>query len=394
MCLFLQMLFPVFSISCTLFSTARAKNSSLDPDILLQSAIFTFYDPKIDYKSDINQSKENIVISNDAERYLTSAWLIWFVPSVHILVIILSLPLNFMAILMFVIRLKLKKPAFVYMLNLASADVLFVTTLPFKISYHFSRHNWIFGPQMCRLVIASFYCNMYCSILLMTVISIDRFLALMYPMQALSWRTVRRASVACCVIWLVAIAGVIPLLITEQTKRIPQLNITTCHDVLEESVVLDILRYYFSALSVFFFFVPLIISVSCYVCIIRKLSSSRIIAEKPGRRRRAILLSAAVLCSFIICFGPANILALVQNIFLSSDQRLEVLTFAYMLASSVGTINCCIDPLIYYYASPECQRQVRNLFCWKKRSELEKSNQTRSSNMATLSNSSSHLSQA
>ncbi|XP_015281820.1 PREDICTED: proteinase-activated receptor 1-like [Gekko japonicus] len=341
-----------------------------------------------------NQSKEHIIISNDTERYLTSVWLAWFVPSVHTLVVALSLPLNLMAIFMFVVKMKLKKPAIVYMLNLASADVLFVSTLPFKISYHFSGHNWIFGPEMCRFVTAAFYCNMYCSILLMTAISIDRFLAVVYPMQALSWRTVRRASVACCVIWLVAIAGVIPLLIMEQTQRIPQLSITTCQDVLDLSVVLEILRYYFSASTILFFFIPLIISVSCYVCIIRNLSSSKTIAEKPGKKRRAILLSAAVLCSFIFCFGPTNVLALMQNLLLSPDQRFEGLTFAYILAVSVGTLSCCTDPLLYYYASSECQRKVRNLFCQKKNSELEKSNQTTSSNMATFSNSLNNLSQA
>uniref|UniRef100_UPI0025406413 proteinase-activated receptor 1-like n=1 Tax=Euleptes europaea TaxID=460621 RepID=UPI0025406413 len=274
-----------------------------------------------------------------------------------------------MAILMFVVKIKLKKPAVVYMLNLASADVLLASVLPFKISYHFSGHNWTFGPEMCRIVTAAFYCNMYCSILLMTAISTDRFLAVAYPMQALSWRTVRRASVVCSVIWLAAIAGVIPLLITEQTKRIPQLNITTCQDVLDISVVMEILRYYFSASTIVFFFVPLIISVSCYVCIIRNLSSSKITAAKPGKKRRAILLSAAVLCSFIFCFGPANVLALVQNVFLSLDQRFEGLTFAYILAVCIGTINCCIDPLIYYYASSECRRKVKKLLCCKEHSD-------------------------
>ncbi|XP_048360306.1 proteinase-activated receptor 1-like [Sphaerodactylus townsendi] len=299
-----------------------------------------------------------------------------------------------MAILMFVVKIKLKKPATVYMLNLASADVLFVSVLPFKISYHFSGHNWTFGAGMCRFVTATFYCNMYCSILLMTVISIDRFLAVAYPIQALSWRTVKRASVVCFVIWFVAIAGTIPLLIMEQTTRIPQLGITTCLYVLEVSVVMKIFRYYFATLTIIFFFVPLIISVSCYICIIRKLSSCKITTEKRCKKRRAIFLSVAVLCSFIFCFGPANVLALAQYILLSEDQKFEGLTFAYFLTVCIGTINCCIDPLIYYYASSECQRQVSNLLCKKKDSEIDKSNQTGSSNTGTFSNSLNRLSEA
>lgn len=315
-----------------------------------------------------NVSTQTIFISHDAERYLTSQWLTRFVPSVYTLVVMLSLPLNITAIFVFLIKMKVKKPAIVYMLNLASADVLFVSVLPFKIAYHFSGNHWVFGPEMCRLITAAFYCNMYCSILLMTVISIDRFLAVVYPMQSLSWRTLMRASLICFTIWLIAIVGVIPILITEQTVKIPQLNITTCHDVLEESELKRYYRNFFSIFSSIFFFVPLIITAVCYVCIIQCLISSNIVA-KQSKKTRALLLSAAVFSVFIICFGPTNILLLIHYVSFSYNNQLEYLYFAYLLCVCISSVSCCIDPLIYYYASSECQRQVRNLFCCKKSPE-------------------------
>ncbi|XP_060136222.1 proteinase-activated receptor 1-like [Zootoca vivipara] len=340
-----------------------------------------------------NQSTKRAFITEDGEKYLTCPWLTRFVPSVHTAVVILSLPLNIMAILMFVVKLRLKKPAVVYMLNLASADVLFVSVLPFKIAYNFSGNNWMFGPEMCRFVTAAFYCNMYCSVLLMMVISIDRFLAVVYPIQSLSWRTARRASMVCFLIWLLAIAGVIPLLVNEQTKRLSRLNITTCRDAVDISAFMDIFRHYFSALSILFFFIPLLISTTCYVCIIRKLSSSNVAAE-PSKRRRAVLLSVAVLSSFIICFGPTNVLLLVHSLYFLPDQPLESLYFSYILAVCIGTINCCIDPLIYYYASSKCQKQVWDLLCYKKQSGLEQSSQTTSSNATNHFSGLKNLSQA
>uniref|UniRef100_A0A8D0B6Z3 Proteinase-activated receptor 1 n=1 Tax=Salvator merianae TaxID=96440 RepID=A0A8D0B6Z3_SALMN len=300
----------------------------------------------------------------EAEAYLTSPWLTRFAPSVLIFVFALSLPLNIMAILLFVFRLKLKKPTTVYMLNLAAADILLASVFPFKISYHFLGNNWVFGSNMCRFVVTIFFSNMYCSVLLMTAISVDRFLAVVYPMQALAWRTVRCAAMVCGAVWMFALAGVTPLFITEQTQKISWLKITTCYDTLDVSMIMKTFRYYFSALSVFFFFLPLLITLTCYVCIIRKLSSSDIDA-KPGKRKRAILLSVTVLCSFIVCFAPANILMLAQNISSSPNKPLEILYFAYILALCVGTINCCIDPLIYYYASSVSQREVWNLLMYR-----------------------------
>ncbi|KAJ6669829.1 hypothetical protein lerEdw1_000378 [Lerista edwardsae] len=262
-----------------------------------------------DTENQTGNRSEITKISNITAGYLTSQWLTRFVPSFHTIVVGFGLPLNILAIYIFVVKMKPMKPATVYMLNLASTDVLFVSVLPFKISYHFSGNNWVLGSEMCRFITAAFYCNMYCSILLMTAISIDRFLALVYPMQSLSWRTLRRATALCCAIWTIALAATSPLLITEQTKAIPQLNITTCHDVLDVFVILETFRYYASALSVIFFFIPLIISTTCYVCIIRNLSSSNV-AAKPKKRRRAILLSVAVLCAFVVSFGPTNVLLL------------------------------------------------------------------------------------
>nr|XP_008101135.2 PREDICTED: proteinase-activated receptor 1 isoform X1 [Anolis carolinensis] len=316
-----------------------------------------------------NQTRPKVAhLSKEAERYLTGVWLTLFVPSVYTLVAIVSLPLNIMAILVFLIKMKMKKPAIVYMFSLAFADVLFASMLPFKIAYHFSGNNWVFGPEMCRFVTATFYCNMYCSILLVMVISIDRFMAVVYPMESLSWRTLSRACVVCIAIWIVSIAGVIPLLIMEQTKKIPYLNITTCYDVLSQE---DLEGYYFIFFTVFsslFFFVPLIVCSACYICIIWRLSSSDI-AAKQSKKRRALFLSVAVFSIFVLCFGPTNVLLLAHYILFSYRSYSGSIYFAYLLCVCISSISCCIDPLIYYYASSECKRHLSNLLCCKVNAE-------------------------
>ncbi|XP_027491110.1 proteinase-activated receptor 1 [Corapipo altera] len=317
--------------------------------------------------------REQQMVSAQTYRYLTSPWLTGFVPSVYTFVLVLSLPLNITAILVFLKKMKIEKPAVIYMLNLALADVLFVSVLPFKIAYHFSGNDWVFGPQMCRFVTAAFYCNMYCSIMLMTSISFDRFLAVVYPMQSLGWRTLTRASLICFIIWLVAISGVIPFLMREQTMEIPRLNITTCHDVLRESELHGYYLHFFSIFSSVFFIVPFIVSTVCYVCIIRCLSSSTIVA-KQNKKTRALLLCVVVFSVFVICFGPTNVLLLIHYIHFSYDNSLEYLYFAYLLSVCISSVSCCIDPFIYYYASSQYQRQFFSLFNCKKSFDPNSSN--------------------
>ncbi|XP_070593005.1 proteinase-activated receptor 1-like [Erythrolamprus reginae] len=326
--------------------------------------------------SDIHRKEESpILFLSDVEAYFTNQWPTRFLPVFEVLVFVLGFPLNALAIHIFVTKTKIWKPAMVYMLNLAFSDLLMLSVLPLKITYLFSGHNWVFGTTMCQLASSAFVCNMYCSVLLMTGISVDRFLALVCPMKSLPWRTAKRASVVCFAIWVLAIMGASPVLAFDITLRIPQMNITTCFEVLSHSKSTEFFSYYVFAFSIFFFFIPLLISTACYICIIRQLLISRFMVQQR-RKRRAIFLSGVVLCTFLLCFGPANILLLMPLFFPSEE--LENIFFAHMLCLSLGFLNACLDPLIYYYASSECQRQIWRVLCPRKLLLAGKESQTHS----------------
>ncbi|XP_075125900.1 proteinase-activated receptor 1-like [Leptodactylus fuscus] len=275
-----------------------------------------------------------------------------------------------MAILMFLLKIKVKTSAVVYMLNLAIADVLFVAVLPFNIVYRFSRNNWQIGEGMCRIVTAAFYCNMYCSILLMTSISVDRYIAVVFPIRSRSWRTKKRAWLVCVFIWLIAIASTVPLLLTKQTNNIVSLDITTCHDVLELKDQQTFYMYYFTTFSSMFFFFPLFITIFCYVKIIQTLTKSSKGIEKQSKKTRAILLTIIVLSVFIICFGPTNIIFLMHYLHFHNGYS-DSLYFAYILCACISSISSCLDPVMYYYVSSTYRKYVYSLLCFKSPYSLE-----------------------
>ncbi|XP_072272393.1 proteinase-activated receptor 1-like isoform X2 [Pyxicephalus adspersus] len=312
-------------------------------------------------RSIVKEGRNNV--TKQVHLYLTSPFLTRFVPSVYTLVFIVALPLNVMAVIIFLFKMKVRKPAIVYMLNLAVADVLFVSLLPFNIAYRFAGNDWYFGPGMCRFVTVAFYFNMYCSILLMTSISVDRFLAVVYPMHSLSWRTMSRAWMVCILIWIVSIASSTPLFMIEQTKHIALLGITTCHDVQDLKDLRGFYLYYFTTFIMVFFVLPLIITTICYISIICTLSSSSI--ENSCKKTRALILAIVVLCVFIICFGPSNILFLIHYLYFSHGDN-QCLYFVYIVCACISSVNCCLDPIIYYYGSSQCQKYLYSLVCCKK----------------------------
>ncbi|XP_040202953.1 proteinase-activated receptor 1-like [Rana temporaria] len=274
-----------------------------------------------------------------------------------------------MAIVIFLVKVKLRKPAVVYMLNLAAADVVLISVLPFYIVYRFFGSNWVIGEGMCRFVTAAYYCNMYCSILLMTSISVDRFLAVVYPVRSLSWRTVTRAWLVCGVIWVISLASTVPLLIREQTQKYDRenVNLIICHDVHHFSAYFDFTVTYFSTVISLLFFLPLFITTFCYIGIIHNVSRSK--SDATPKRSRAIRLTVVVLSVFVLCFGPTNVLYLITYVTLHKSYY-GSLYVPYILSSCISTISCCLDPLIYYFASSKYQRYVYSLLRCKKNSRL------------------------
>lgn len=303
-------------------------------------------------------------ISEEALLFLTGPVSTILIPSFYTLVCLISVPINICAVLAFARRIRPKKPAAIYMLNLACADLLFATLLPLKISYHFGGNNWIFGPLMCRVVTAAFYWNMYCSVLLIASISVDRLLAVVYPIDSLAWRRPRNATIACVTMWILSFAGSVPLVLSEQTVYLRELDITTCHDVQSSHELIGHYKIYFITLCCALFFLPLIVTVVSYTRVIWALS--RVPRGVPGRsrrRRRAVVMALTVLVIFVLCFTPTNCLLLAH--YLQFNEGIEKSReapdgsyAAYLVFLCVGSLNCLLDPLVYYFGSSQCQRQL------------------------------------
>lgn len=310
-------------------------------------------------------------ISEEALLFFTGPLSTVLIPSFYTVVCLISLPVNVLAVVAFARRIRPKKPAAIYMLNLACADLIFALLLPFKISYHFNGNNWTLGPFMCRLVTGAFYWNMYCSVLLITCISVDRLLAVVYPIDSLVWRRPQKAVAACVTMWVLSFAGSVPLVLSDQTIPLVELGITTCHDLQH----LDLIWHYkafFITLCCALFFLPLLVTVVSYARVIWSLS--RVPQGVPGRSRRrtrAVVMALTVLVMFVLCFLPTNCLLLAHYVQLKNgiQENGESSYAAYLVFMCLGSLNCLLDPLVYYFGSSQCQRQLGSMLSCKKITE-------------------------
>ncbi|KAL6062289.1 hypothetical protein STEG23_002011, partial [Scotinomys teguina] len=177
------------------------------------------------------------------------------------------------------------------------------------------------------------------------------------------WKKANVAIGVSLAIWLLIFLVTIPLYVMKQTIYIPALNITTCHDVLPEEVLVGDMFNYFLSLAIGVFLFPALLTASAYVLMIRTLRSSAMDEHSEKKRRRAIRLIVTVLAMYFICFTPSNLLLVVHYFLIKSRGQSHVYAL-YLVALCLSTLNSCIDPFVYYFVSQDFRDHAKNaLLC-------------------------------
>ncbi|XP_032902908.1 proteinase-activated receptor 3-like [Amblyraja radiata] len=285
-------------------------------------------------------------LSEWAEHQLTNPVTTVLTPAIYTLVFIVGFPANALAI--WFMAGNIKKPSTICQINLAVADLLLILALPFKIHYHFQGNNWVFGEALCRTATGFFYGNMYCSILLLTFISVDRYCALVHPFYSRRFRGNRFAVSACAVIWVMVGLFVLPLFLVKQSFKISLTNITSCHDVYLENMQ-NVYFYYWQAVVIIGFIIPALITVVCYSFVIRMLLLNK------REYKKAKVVTVLTLLIYLVCFGPSNVIFFLH-------QWIPDLYIHYMITMPISSFNSCIDPFIYYFISDELRNKVKTMF--------------------------------
>ncbi len=283
-------------------------------------------------------------VGDRAKEILSSRLTTVFLPIIYIIVFVVGLPTNALAIWVFLFRTKTKHPSSIYMANLALADLLFVIWVPVKIAYHFNGNNWIYGEGLCKVLVAFFYGNMYCSISFIACISVQRYWAVVHPL--VQKQKDNRVAIAVSVtVWVVVWLITIPLYLYDQQVRVSNLNILTCHDVTKPSQK-KIAAGYFLTMGILGFVIPSVVCIISYVLMLKALRNSMTDPAIAKRRRKAVVLIVTVLIMFLVCFTPSNVMLLVHYILLLGEADNSLYGF-YIITLCLASLNSCFDPFVY-----------------------------------------------
>ncbi|XP_060941116.1 C-C chemokine receptor type 9a [Limanda limanda] len=261
---------------------------------------------------------------------------------------------------------RLKTMSDVFLLNLAVADLLFLVTLPLWAAE--ASHGWNFGWALCKVISALYKVNLFSSMLLLTCISVDRYVVIVQTTKAQNSQLERRrhGRLVCVGVWLLALLLATPELVFAKPVDVdsqlycrmvfpPDLDNRT------EILVLSIL------VSVGFF-LPFSIMAFCYSVIVAKLINTR-----NFQKHKAMRVILVVVVVFVMSQLPYNgVLVMMatqaSNMTMTDCEAVKRFDIVGHVLKSLAYMHACLNPFLYAFVGVRFRHDVLQLLrCGRRR---------------------------
>ncbi|XP_047453672.1 opioid receptor, delta 1b [Mugil cephalus] len=323
-------------------------------------------------------ASESNETSRVATKDTTSVIIAVCITALYSLICVVGLLGNVLVMYGVVRYTKMNTATNIYIFNLALADALATSTLPFQ-SAKYLMGTWPFGELLCKVVIAIDYYNMFTSIFTLTMMSVDRYIAVCHPVKALDFRTPAKAKLINVCIWILASAVGVPVMIVAVTK-VTDKGSTVC------TLRFPKPEWYWDTVTkicvfIFAFVVPVLVITICYGLMILRLKSVRLLSgskEKDRNLRRITRMVLVVVTAFIVCWTPIHIFIIVKTM-VHIDHKNLLVVACWHLCIALGYTNSSLNPLLYAFLDENFKRCFRD-FCLPYRSRLEQSSFSRARN--------------
>ncbi|XP_052452669.1 C-C chemokine receptor type 1 [Carassius gibelio] len=280
-----------------------------------------------------------IAISNFSQNFLPPFYYVIFIASVLGNGVVLLVLYKFE---------KLNKVTNIFLINLLASNAIFTLTLPFQAVHH--SDQWIFGEALCKLVNVADYLGFYSSILFLTLMTFDRYLAVVHCVVANKKRRSCYAVVLSAVVWIISLLASLEPFIHFTVEEYP-MDGWVCEDSSDAPWKVFSLYKQF----VLFFIVPLTVFIYCYFRI-----TLTVLAMRMTGKHRTVWTIFIIVLMFFILWSPYNIIRMINEY---SDSKLcnSSLLLAQYITSNIARLYFCINPVFYTFLGSKFQNHVRRM---------------------------------
>uniref|UniRef100_A0A672KLM9 P2Y purinoceptor 3-like n=1 Tax=Sinocyclocheilus grahami TaxID=75366 RepID=A0A672KLM9_SINGR len=294
----------------------------------------------------------------------------------------------------------------IYMVNLASTDLMYSFSLPFLVASYVMRDHWVFGDFMCRLVRFLFYFNLYCSIFFLTCISVHRYMGICHPIRNIALESKRAVRGICATVWVIVFILTCPIVRFAKTGDVlrkigggvnegtdswsessgdaGKVEVEVYRNCWDDAIDSEFSEYvpYGIVLHLLGFFFPFIVIAWCYSQVVwtifQTLHSQPQVQEEGGmcsgvegvkdrtsvsisgsphapylnRRRKSIKTIITITILFALCFLPFHITRTLFLVLKETKavecQTMRMVSICYKITRPLASCNSWLNALLYF----------------------------------------------
>lgn len=274
------------------------------------------------------------------------------------LVFLLGVPGNLFIVWSILARIRRRSVTTLLILNLACADGFLMALTIFFIIY-LAKQTWIFGNPMCKTLFYLCNANMYASIFLITLMSVHRLVAVVFPRRLsylISRKVVRRVIVG---MWVLVMAISVPSLVfrdvREDSDERDRIRLVCApNHTLPRHV-----RFQYAFETVAGFILPYAIIITSYILILRRLRQT-----KFRRKIRSEKLILAIVVMFGLFWLPYHVINMIQVAamwYKDESPTRQILDHisksSRAVTSALAFISSCANPVLYTFAGKSYIKQ-------------------------------------
>lgn len=274
------------------------------------------------------------------------------------LVFLLGVPGNLFIVWSILARIRRRSVTTLLILNLACADgFLMALTIVFVI--YLAKQTWIFGDPMCKVLFYLCNANMYASIFLITLMSVHRLVAVVFPRKVLvvaSKKIVRRVLVC---MWVLVMLFALPSLIFRDVREDPDERKRIRLVCAPNHTLPRHVRFQYALETVSGFILPYAVIITSYVLILRRLRQT-----KFRRKVRSENLILAIVVTFGILWFPYHVINMIQVAAewyedgTPTKKKLDhIWKSSRAVTSALAFISSCANPILYTFAGKSYIKQ-------------------------------------
>ncbi|XP_065102567.2 C-C chemokine receptor type 5-like [Paramisgurnus dabryanus] len=279
-------------------------------------------------------------------------------PVLYSLFFVFGLLGNLLVLWVMLMGVKLRSMTDICLLNLALADLLLISSLPFLA--HYARDQWVFGGPMCTMVLGVYHIGFYSGIFFVVLMSVDRYLAVVHTVSSLRVRTKTFGIIANVLIWIIAVAASFPELMYLKTNEHNNKTYCQSYPTDDQKSHLYAKTVGIIKMNVLGLIIPLCVIGFCYSRILHRLLTVRF------SRKQAMRLVIVVMVVFFCCWAPYNIAAFVKvlefnELIETSCEKSKALTLSLQITEALAYSHSCLNPILYVFVGEKFRRNLFRL---------------------------------